>query len=75
MTAKVREFPADMRPMETAPRDGTTIRLYGPWVPGDVFRWGSVPVHIAGRSHPDRTFGWLCEKGLLIAELAGWLPL
>ena len=61
-----------MNPMETAPRDGTPIRLfakkYGP--PEGIVAWSgrlSVP-----DGSPDV---WVCPKGHLVFEFAGWEPI
>lgn len=46
---------------DDVPRDGTTIRIYGPWIPkeGIRVRWGQW----AGWGGLEPVYGWLTDDG------------
>ena len=57
-----------MQPMETAPRDGTPVRLFPVrWDSGIVCRWAY--------HHGTGVTGWVSDLGLAVYEWQGWEPL
>ena len=72
-------YPHDLRPMETAPHDGTQVKLWGPWIKGDIHAWGRWNL-LTGAPAAEGIYsayvqhGWISARGLLCAELTGWEP-
>ena len=59
---------SELQPMETAPKDGTPVRLFGKYLPdcGMVHIW---------QFHPGTGgTGWTTARGLACFEWSGWTP-